>query len=312
MSKELIFNRIKELKLGEMSLIAYQNDLITLFDPIDLVNKVYEERGYNRNARHRIFKELTPEASEVVLVREGKNGPCIEKRLFTVQGIYQLIFLLNTKDTITIRRNFVNIIEKYRRDNGLEIEEFLVTAYKENMIESYDYDRRDRLETNVSEEFYAIPNKELFIRAVHKFPVLNNMVLYGREPQIDEIPKIKKGVKLDYYLNCKSVINALSRLLSTDQVTILIDQLKADTKVYQISLFEFDLDDKFTGYYNGTELLDSLIHRMKSIKKGQNIMHHLLEKLFTSKEVIEILYDSVTKFNLVSEDLNIDIYNDLP
>lgn len=312
MSKELIFNRIKELKLGEMTLVAYQNDLITLFDPIDLVNKVYEERGYNRNARHRIFKDLTPEASEVVLVRESNNGKCVEKRLFTVQGIYQLIFLLNTKDTITIRRNFVNIIEKYRRDNGFEIEEFLVKAYEENIIESYDYDRRDRLESNVLEEFYAIPNKELFIRAVYKFPVLNNMVLYGREPQIDEIPKIKKGVKLDYYLNCKSVINALSRLLSTDQVTILIDQLKADTKVYQISLFEFDLDDKFTGYYSGTELLDSLIHRMKSIKKGQNIIHHLLEKLFTSKEVVKILYDSVTKFNLVSEDLNIDIYNDLP
>lgn len=312
MSKELIFNRIKELKLGEMTLVAYQNDLITLFDPIDLVNKVYEERGYNRNARHRIFKDLTPEASEVVLVRESNNSKCVEKRLFTVQGIYQLIFLLNTKDTITIRRNFVNIIEKYRRDNGFEIEEFLVKAYEENIIESYDYDRRDRLESNVLEEFYAIPNKELFIRAVYKFPVLNNMVLYGREPQIDEIPKIKKGVKLDYYLNCKSVINALSRLLSTDQVTILIDQLKADTKVYQISLFEFDLDDKFTGYYSGTELLDSLIHRMKSIKKGQNIIHHLLEKLFTSKEVVKILYDSVTKFNLVSEDLNIDIYNDLP
>lgn len=156
MSKELIFNRIKELKLGEMTLVAYQNDLITLFDPIDLVNKVYEERGYNRNARHRIFKDLTPEASEVVLVRESNNGKCVEKRLFTVQGIYQLIFLLNTKDTITIRRNFVNIIEKYRRDNGFEIEEFLVKAYEENIIESYDYDRRDRLESNVLEEFYAI------------------------------------------------------------------------------------------------------------------------------------------------------------
>lgn len=309
MSRELIFNRVQDLKFGEYTLIAYQNDLITLFDPTDFIDKAYEERGDSRHIRQRVFRNLTPEANETVLVRDSNIGRCNEKRLFTVQGIYQLIFLLNTRNTINMRRNFVNIIEKYRRDNGLGIEEFLIRAYEDNMVESYDYDRRDWIDGNISEEFYAISTKELFIRKVVRFPIYNGQVAIGREDY--KVEELKPYIKVDYYLNCKSVISALSRLLSTDQVTILIDQLKADIKAYQISLFEFDLEDKFTGYYSASELLDSLIHRMSNVKKGKDIMYHLLQKLFTNKEVIDILYDSVTKFEYITEDINLDMYKDL-
>lgn len=309
MSRELIFNRVEDYKLGESKLVVYQHDMLLLFDPVDLVNYFYDNRGDSRLLVRRLLDQMTSDASETVLVMEGESGKYIEKRLFTVQGMYQLIFLINTDKTLNMRRNFVNIIEKFRRDHGYTIEKFLQSAYEDNIAPAYSCDRRDRLPEEVIEEFYNIKKQDLFITKVHKFPILNNMIIFDGEPDTEESFKsLRKGFKVDYYLSCTSVIKNLSILLTTDQVSVLIDQLKSNLKAYEIAPFEFESVDDFTPYYKASELLNALQHRMNNIKKGANIMKHLLERLFP-KEVSDLLYESVTEYGNVKEDINLELYN---
>ena len=310
MSRELIFTRVEDYKLGESKLVVYQYDMLLLFDPVDLVNYFYNNQGDSRLLVRRLLDQMTPEASETVLVRESKEGRCIEKRLFTVQGMYQLIFLVNTDKTLNMRRNFVNIIEKFRRDHGYTIEEFLRAAYEDNIVGAFDFDRRDRLPEDIIEEFYNIRNQDLFIASVNKFPILKDMIIFNGEPDTEEeFKSLKKGLKVEYYLSCTSVIKNLSLLLTTDQVSILVDQLKADLKAYEINPFEAEDIHDFTPYYKASEVLNGLQHKMNNIKKGANIMKKLLEKLFSNKEVSKLLYESITIYDAVKEDINIELYN---
>lgn len=145
MTNEMIFKLEKEFQIGELKLKAYQWKFVTLIDPTHLIELVGEEfKDNNSNStKQRILKRLHVSSVVNVSVQEGNNGRTTMKKLLTPQGVYEILFFIESHTARRIRVSFVNLLESFRKEKGIPVDIFLKDAYEQRLVPVHNsFDRK--------------------------------------------------------------------------------------------------------------------------------------------------------------------------
>lgn len=302
MTRDLVFKRVKEFKIGELEITMYELKPILLFDFKDLVNKIDTEEYKDKDHALRCLKrQMSWDTIQTVIVQEGGGNKYIEKSLFTVQGVYEIIFLIQSDETMKMRRNFINILEEYRRNNGMEIDKFLQFAYENNKIPLHSLeDGRGSFPDECVGILDNISNEVILATHAFRFPIINDLIVYKLNSRyfLDHLDNGRKGIKIEYLLGCKETLRALSTILLTDQVSILND--------IGNSLITYEINGNL--YYEPDKLINLLFKKLNSEEKTEKVFLNMLYEITKNKELSELLLKSVTYYEFVHSDLSLELY----
>lgn len=301
MTNSVIFKLEKEFEIGDLKLKAYQWRHITLFDPkylIELVGKVFEKN--ERTNKQRVLEQLLPESLLTVNVSERK-GQVIEKKLLTPQGVYEILFFINTPESRRIRSTFVNLLESFRIEKGLSIDKFLKSAYDKTIVPlGMGFDARYKFSVpEIKLPFSLIDYNDLFIPELCEFPVVDDVVIFDEESEyyLENLDKVKIGFKLFFFVGCEKTISCISLLAEKDKVTVLENLIKEKVKAYNIDSAQFSTkieESESDGmYFNGYELFQIFNNNEEEVQ----LFKKLLKTMYGDDIVVNILFNSITKYH---------------
>lgn len=304
----VIFNLEKEFEIGELKIKAYQYEHVTLFDPKYLIELVGKEFANNeRTNKQRIMDRINPDYIHSVDVREGDNSRLITKKLLSPEGVYQLLFFLDNETANKICKTFVNLLESYRKDRGLTIDKFLKGAYK-NSIEYLPgkLDGSYNLSEKLRNILLTIPEGDLYVMESFTFPVINDLPITTLDYNIDNSDKIEIGMKLDFYINCKKCIEAISKLENKDMVTTLTFFVSKHLRAYNIEPCFFRAEENMEKamYFEGLELF----HALRDLDCGNyvytiKLFNTIMKLIYQDEYLANVLTNSVTKYHFINRNI---------
>lgn len=313
MTNEMIFKLEKEFQIGELKLKAYQWKYVTLFDPTYLIEMVGEEFKDNnsKSTKQRVLKRLHVGSVVNVNVEEVKDKVYNYKNLLTPQGVYEILFFIESHTARRIRVSFVNLLESFRKEKGIPVDIFLKDAYEQRLVPVHNsFDRKHSIEGDLQYAFLTIPTEDLFVMNAYNFPVVRDIVIFDEHSEFfrENIREALLGTKLDFYISCKKVLSAIGEITATDKVTVIDKLIKDDLKAYKIDKDEFSLEleeDNTNLYYNGLELMKYIFNKCnEDFKRAEGLFKRIMDHAFNNKLVSTVLFESVTKYSHVNHHIN--------
>lgn len=308
----VIFNLEKEFEIGDLKIKAYQCEHVTLFDPkylIELVGKEFKESNPN-STKHRILKRINPEFIVKVDVREGgDNAPLYTgKKLLKAQGVYQLLFFLDSDTANKICKSFVDILENYRTERGLSFDRFLRGSYEGNRYYlPINFDATRHLNNTLIEKLKNIPEEDLYIMETFRFPVINGFPITDLQYEFDSSDDLKLGIKVDFYVGCEKCIQALSKLENKDKVTTLESLLLKELRAYNIDQLYFKTEENMsTGmYFNGLELFEVIVDmNYGDYDFNVKLFRAIMKIMYRDEKIVNLLVNSVTKYQYIDKNIS--------
>lgn len=307
----VIFNLEKEFEIGDLKIKAYQYEHVTLFDPKYLIELVGEEFTNNeRTNKQRILERINPEFIVKVDVREGgDNAPLYTgKKLLKAQGVYQLLFFLDSATANKICKSFVDILENYRLERGLTFDLFLRGSYKNKLtyIPNSFY-AMENLSDSLINRINEIPEEDLYISNSYRFPIINDNPITSEEYNYEISDKLRIGMKVDFYVSCEKCIKSLSKLKTIDKVTTLAELLSKELRAYNIEQMKFNVEQNMaTGmYFNGLELFEAIVNMNYGDHKfNVKLFLTIMKMMYNDNHIIKLLVDSVTKYHYINKNIS--------
>lgn len=304
----VIFNLEKEFEIGDLKIKAYQCEYMTLFDPKYLIELVGEEFTNNEKLnKQRILDKINPEFIVKVDVREGDTSRLITKNLLKAQGVYQLLFFLDSDTANKICKSFVDILENYRIERGLTIDRFLRGSYEGNRYYlPNNFDGTRHLNNTLIEKLKNIPEEDLYIMQTFRFPVINGFPITDLQYEFDSSDDLKLGIKVDFYVGCEKCIQSLSKLENRDKVTTLESLLLKELRAYNIDQLYFKTEENMsTGmYFNGLELFEAIVDmNYGDYDFNVKLFRAIMKIMYKDDKIVNLLVNSVTKYHFINRDI---------
>lgn len=297
------FIKTGEFKVGDISINVFAyNKLVTLFDPIEFINKVDEyiiETQYKSRKRY-LYKEVDPKFIYKVRVKFDNNDTK-EKVLVTEEGIYQLIFKVDCEECIKMRRSFAHILSAYRRRHGWTLQRFLELSYCERNYITVNSTHDRRAESKGIEYLIlrSASYDNLTVLRYFEAPYFEGFLIEDEKIDyyIENIDKVNIINKCVYCLREDKVFETLSNILGYTEVYILSDVLKDISVIY--------IDGKNIMHLDADEIYSKLISFFGNKEEAAKVYEELLFQIFRDKDVVKILYRSTVDFHDLQKNLPI-------
>lgn len=277
---------------------------VTLFDVVDLLEKIREEDQLNRINRQRIMRAVSHEHIYRVNV-EFESGGKEEKVLVSEGGVYELIMLIDNEVTNRIRKSFALILEQYRINSGYTVERFIEACYRNKTRRLCDeMDSRITLQDEYRQLFMFIPADELYLAKDIEFITVGDNIIFDDSTQYlyENLDKAELNLKVYFGINVVSLMKVLPSHLSEDLLVLLKEMISKN----QVELFKMKATGD-TEFVIGQDLFDFMLNRLFSnnYEDTKNKFFEIMKDLYKSESVAKILTDSVTKFSIITNDTNL-------